>query len=182
MKATLKAVLAASLLLAPAAFAMLGAYFCFTALSRLNNNVLLAAVAVVLALLAFGMVPREHLGELVPHQVSRLQGQEVPGPTVRGLDPSVRGHQEHPVGRGVEDLGETALLELHFLVVTRVVHRDRRMSGQAREKLDLFRGELVGLEEVAHQHSEHLVAYRDGNREVGARGGLDDPLCHGAVA
>jgi branched-chain amino acid transport system permease protein len=37
-------------------FAMLGAYFCFTALSRLNNNVLLAAVAVVLALLAFGMV------------------------------------------------------------------------------------------------------------------------------
>jgi branched-chain amino acid transport system permease protein len=36
-------------------FAMLGAYVCFTGLSRLGQNVLLATVAVVLVLLAFGM-------------------------------------------------------------------------------------------------------------------------------
>ncbi len=121
---------------------------------------------------ALAPVSGQQLGELGSDQVGRVEAQHIARAPVGGLDPAVRPDQHHPIGGGVEDLGEAGLLELDLLVVAGVVHRDGGVGGQAREELHLLLRELVGLEKVSHEHAEHVVAHHDGNGEKGARGGL----------
>jgi len=131
---------------------------------------------------ALRAVPGQHLGELVAHQVARLDREQIAGPPIGGLHAPSGGHQQHAVGRGVEDLAQAVLLEHHRLVVPRVVHRDRGVGREAREQLGFLGRELVSREVVAHQHPEHLVPHADRHREVRAGGGLDEPVVIGLVA